>query len=650
MKYKMMPFKTLLPASLMFAATLPAQDVRISTVDSLEQILSSSRMKKASLLPVYEALTLECVETNQEKAIHYCKEGIALAQLLSEWRTVGELYKNMGYAFYSTNRYDSALFYFEKILDVARLTPHDSDKDYLETKAWLHKGIVSDVRGRYHEAIDSYFKALNIAERNENKSERQKLYGNIGNVYFTMENDTQAEIYFTKGEQVCAEMNDSLSMYYHLLGLSNINCRRKNYEKALTQASLAYHIVRSHPALILDMFFVYQSLARIHDGMGESGKALECARESLRLAASMNNPANVCWALETISAVELNSGRYANAESAALRALEIDSSDMRTSIKLFEYLTKANVMLGRKDKAVSRLDTFIALIYQSANKTYHSSLSEMEVIYETEKKELKISALEEEKRLMLWLGVAGIAVLLLSSASLFFLWRWTVQKRRLAEQHIKQLERERRLIATQAVLDGETQERTRLARDLHDGLGGMLTSIKLNLENMKKDVILKQSDVSYFENALQILNESIFELRRVAHHLMPETLSRYGLKPAIGDFCRSLPSNIAFDWFGSETRFDPKLEVVVYRIVHELVNNALKYAEASQIMIQIMQEPDRIALTVQDDGAGFDPSAESQGMGLSNIRTRVASFGGNIQIDSVIGEGTEVNVELRIEN
>jgi signal transduction histidine kinase len=79
------------------------------------------------------------------------------------------------------------------------------------------------------------------------------------------------------------------------------------------------------------------------------------------------------------------------------------------------------------------------------------------------------------------------------------------------------------------------------------------------------------------------------------------------------------------------------------------VNNALKYSGASQIMVQVMQETGRIAFTVQTDGCGFDPSAASRGMGLTNIRTRVASFGGNMQIDSKAGEGTEVNVELKID-
>ena len=212
------------------------------------------------------------------------------------------------------------------------------------------------------------------------------------------------------------------------------------------------------------------------------------------------------------------------------------------------------------------------------------------------------------------------------------------------------MEQEKQLVATQAVLEGETHERVRIARDLHDGLGSMLTGVKLKLMEMKKGVTLEYSDVERFDNALGLLDESVQEMRRVAHHLMPDSLSRFGLKPAVDDFCRNFAPTVVFDYFGEETRIDPLLEVVIYRSIHELVNNALKYSGASQILVQIMQEPNRIAFTVQDDGCGFDPSAETQGTGLQNIRNRIASFGGSIQIDSKAGEGTEVNGELRIEN
>jgi signal transduction histidine kinase len=107
---------------------------------------------------------------------------------------------------------------------------------------------------------------------------------------------------------------------------------------------------------------------------------------------------------------------------------------------------------------------------------------------------------------------------------------------------------------------------------------------------------------------------------------------------------------IIFNYYGEETRLDLKLETLIYRSICELVNNALKYASASHIMVQIIREADSIAFTVQDNGCGFDPTAETKGIGLKNVRSRVASLGGDIQIDSKAGVGTEVNVELGIRN
>jgi signal transduction histidine kinase len=248
------------------------------------------------------------------------------------------------------------------------------------------------------------------------------------------------------------------------------------------------------------------------------------------------------------------------------------------------------------------------------------------------------------------LGIAGSAVFVLVLTAFFFLWRFTVQKRQLAETRIRQLEQEQQLIATQSVLDGETAERTRLARDLHDGLGGKLTGVKLHLQELKRSAKLDDADVQQYDKAMDMLDASVVEMRRVSHNLMPDALSRFGLKPAVDDFCRSMSSGIVFNFYGNETRLDPKLELLIYRCIHELVNNALKYSGASQIMVQIMQEADSIDFTVQDDGCGFDPLAATKGTGLQNIRTRIASFGGNIHIDTNAGEGTEINVELKIMN
>lgn len=207
------------------------------------------------------------------------------------------------------------------------------------------------------------------------------------------------------------------------------------------------------------------------------------------------------------------------------------------------------------------------------------------------------------------------------------------KEKEVAQEQIKQLEKEKQLIATQSVLDGETAERSRLARDLHDGLGGMLSVVKLNLEK------------GNYNKVTELLDESIEELRRVAHHIMPESLMYAGLKVSLEDFCCVIP-NAHFQFIGEDTRLDRSLEVMLYRCAYELINNAVKYANASQINIQLAFHQSVIALSVDDNGIGFDPKEVVSGTGLKNIRTRVLAHNGVLTIRSAPGQGTEVIIEI----
>lgn len=246
------------------------------------------------------------------------------------------------------------------------------------------------------------------------------------------------------------------------------------------------------------------------------------------------------------------------------------------------------------------------------------------------------------------MAALGAALTLLILTMLFFRFRVVNHRKKLAEQLVVQLEQEKQLVATQSVLDGETAERARIARDLHDGLGGMLSVVKLNLINMKGNTFLAESDVPAFHNALDMLDGSILELRRVAHNLMPESLLRFGLKAALTDFCRNI-EHVNLHFFGNERRMEEKFEITVYRIILELVNNALKHSGAQQINVQVIVENDRISCVVQDDGKGFNQADTDTGKttGLNSIHSRVESLGGRMELISAPGKGTEVQIEFR---
>jgi len=158
--------------------------------------------------------------------------------------------------------------------------------------------------------------------------------------------------------------------------------------------------------------------------------------------------------------------------------------------------------------------------------------------------------------------------------------------------------------------------------------------------------------LTLFDHALRILDTSMKELRRVAHNMMPEALAKFGLKDALRDFCFELGNNkeidIKFQFYGDERRLDQNYEISLYRIAQELINNSLKHANPTEILLQVIQEEHRIHLTVQDNGIGFDPEAlnASDGTGLANIKSRAESLKGKVDMISIPGEGTEVNVEF----
>jgi signal transduction histidine kinase len=176
----------------------------------------------------------------------------------------------------------------------------------------------------------------------------------------------------------------------------------------------------------------------------------------------------------------------------------------------------------------------------------------------------------------------------------------------------------------------------------------MLSVAKLKMTSMKGNMTIPEESVASFNSAIDLLDTSIKELRRVAHNLMPESLMKYGLNTALADFCFST-EKVKYHFFGEDRRVDEKTEIAAYRIVNEVVNNALRHSEASEISVQLILDDARLHITVEDNGKGFDPElAETKGgNGLKNIRQRVTALNGNLEISSAPGKGTEVIIEFK---
>jgi signal transduction histidine kinase len=250
-------------------------------------------------------------------------------------------------------------------------------------------------------------------------------------------------------------------------------------------------------------------------------------------------------------------------------------------------------------------------------------------------------------------GIVAVIVLIA------FLYRRNYrQKKRLLEkdamlkqQKIAELEKEKQLLAAEAVLQGQTEERSRLAKDLHDGLGSILSGVKYSFTNMKRNLIPEATEA--FDRGMVMLDKSIHELRRVAHNMMPEALMKFGLDTALKDFCQSIDLSgaikLTYSSFDiNETSIPDTRAVAIYRIVQELVNNILKHAGATTALVQLVRKEDALSIAVEDDGKGFDVAIlkDNEGIGYLNLQNRVAWLNGTIDIQTEPGKGTSVNIEI----
>ncbi len=225
-----------------------------------------------------------------------------------------------------------------------------------------------------------------------------------------------------------------------------------------------------------------------------------------------------------------------------------------------------------------------------------------------------------------------------------------------AKQKLKQEIKEQK-IRGEAIIEGQDEERQRISLELHDGLGQLLTAIKLNLSNLEKQNGDKQK--TKINEIKKLLNETMAETKRVSQNLMPSVLKDFGLVPTIELLCEQNTekegTKVIFQTFGVKERLNSKLERGLYRITQEAINNSLKYAKANEINVQLLQKNGTVRLMVEDDGVGFNvdeinKSKEMRGYrhGLHNMRERTDLLNGNIDIDSSLNNGTVISVEISL--
>lgn len=203
-------------------------------------------------------------------------------------------------------------------------------------------------------------------------------------------------------------------------------------------------------------------------------------------------------------------------------------------------------------------------------------------------------------------------------------------------------------LATNAVIEAEEKERQRIAKDLHDSVGQMMSAAKMNLSAFESEVKFADKEQQLaFEKIIQLVDESCKEVRNVSHNMMPNALLKSSLASAIQEFIDKLDQKklqVHLYTEGLDERLDSNVETVFYRVIQECVNNVIRHASATTLDISLIKDNDGISGTIEDNGKGFNTldKGKLEGMGLKNITTRIEYLKGTVEFDSTPGKGTLV--------
>lgn len=308
------------------------------------------------------------------------------------------------------------------------------------------------------------------------------------------------------------------------------------------------------------------------------------------------------------------------------------------------------------DVAVGLFSSEYDSLLLDMSEKYNSASFELEA---EKQKNLKL----EQVRIKNIVLITGLALLVIIS-----IWLYVVDQRRkniksiatkndqINKQKIDELLQQQEIASLQGVLEGQETERKRVAIDLHDRLGGILSMVKLHFSSVEEKIDPDNPSKEKFLTASELLDLAAGEVRNISHNMMSGVLAKFGLIPALEDLQTRISETgkLKVNLYTSNITgaLDGEQELQLYRIVQELMSNILKHSEATETNIQLNENEDSVNLIMEDDGVGFNPQKldVNAGIGLSNLKARVAKLNGTLHIDSGLGSGTTVSIDIPIEN
>ena len=572
--------------------------------------------------------SLAYISKSGQEALNFSTQGVALAKKVNNKHALAAFYNNSGEASVTLGNLEQAIGYY--FLAMNMYENMTTRKDTINL-GYVYANLVNIYASLEQDkkAYQLALKGISIAEKTKNNDLLTTQYKNFTSLLITLRKYDSATIFIDKMETLSKIDNNKLAFATAIAYKIDVAFSTNKLEHVLDYSNilqtLSVHLgddnIRANSEFYKANFFFYKK--KYHTANALAKKAL-----IIILQKKLNTPVTK-WTYQLLSDIALATGKI---DYFKFNRQIVDSiNNKNLSNKILRYTQELQVKYGLENK-------------------------QTEIISLTKQKEVHLSEIKQKKIIA---TVLLIGFILFTAVGLL-LYKNYSQKNKLLQketfikqQRINELEKEKQLHATKSILQGQEEERKRIAKDLHDGLGGILSSTKYAFTNMKNILIITPENAEAFDRSMAMLDKSISELRRVSHNMMPESLLNFGLDTALKDYCNSINQNgnVVFSYQSfdlSDESVSTNKASVIYRIVQELINNILKHAYAKNAMVQLIRNYESLSITVEDDGFGFDTAIlqNNEGIGYLNLQNRVTYLKGTIDVQTAMGKGTSINIEI----
>ncbi len=625
------------------------------------------------------------IELNQlNKATDKYKESLAIATASGNNYGIARSYNNIGYVYKETGVYDKAIenflyaltYYeklsllseasicynniaivyvrqknFEKALEYNRLALSIQQKNNLLLGWGISLQSIANIYGEtgdYANAIAHYKQASVIYDRMNDTRQKAILYSNMGELYHLQKRYDSSILYYAKAIAVNKEIGNRRNLTIAYIGNASSLISQNRMEEAKGMLDSA-EVLSGDNSRREDLKSFLQVKSDYYMAAGNPATALLWYKKYTAQKDSLLNEQNV----KTVADLNI---RYETEK----KKLEIELLNKNNSIQDLQIksqrlaLTKRAYELAQQQLALSNANLLIAnnhlRIQNQQGVILKNRLDSAEAArrFNNLKQLSSIQQLELQNQKLLNERKTTIITLLIVFTLLAGLLGYSYYKRYQLKQEARRQADvlHQQELASKAILDAEEQERQRIARDLHDGVGQMMSAARMNLSAVEEDsLLLPPHGQNGLQTVLSLIDASLKEVRAVSHSMMPNALLKRGLAGAVREFIEQVDKRklaIRLHTEGLNERIDQTVESMLYRIVQECINNVIKHAKATQLDISLTRNGSGIEGMIEDNGQGFllADIDKKDGIGFKNIRSRIEFLKGNIEWSSAPQQGT----------